>query len=360
MHSLKTLALTLCCMLLFTPTASSYDLLDKTSLSVYGIGHISADLNDDGDNTDATIASNSSRFGFRGSMELSQELSIIAQLETGVDLTFRGINDGNGGTNSSGRLFTMFKDSFAGLHHKRFGELIAGRVGALNQYVYDYNLFADQVGDLGNLWGAHGLFDRIDIALQYSSPKFSGFNIKGLFAPESGEGDDDVYVIKGNYGNRGFMAGIAYLNQGQAFMGVGDHQAFAATTSYTFGNGKYSVGGGYQRELNASGINSNDFNSITLAGAAKLGPGQLKAQFGWMGDGQTANTGAITWVVGYDYSFRNDTTIYFAYSGVSNDNAATVSANNYGHGQAATIAPGNDPWSVSLGLVYNFDVNLWP
>ena len=360
MNNMMPLAFAIGSILAFTQAAGGANAFDKVSLSVYGLGHVSADLNDNGDTTDATIASNSSRLGVRGRVELIHELGIIAQYENGVDLTARGTNDGNGGMSSSTRVFTMIRDSFAGLHHERFGELVAGRVGALNQYVYDYNLFADQIGDLGNLWDAHGLFDRINGAMQYTSPNFFGFEIRGIIAPGFGEGDDNVYVAKGNYGDSGFMAGIAYLNQGQAGAGVGDHQSFAVTTSYTFGEGKYSVGGGFQREFSASGIDGNDFNSVTLGGSTKLGPGVLKTQLGWMDNGSAPDTGAVTWAVGYDYNFRNDATIYIAYSGVSNAAAATVSANNYGHGQAVSITPGKDPWSVSLGLVYKFDVDLWP
>jgi len=346
--------------LLFAQSVSNADVLGKISLSIYGVSHVSADLNNDGDTQDPTVASSSSRIGFRGGIDLNDDLSIVAQYENGLDLTARGKNDGNGGASSDARLFTMVRESFAGLRHKRFGELVAGRIAVLNQYVYDYNLFADQIGDLGNLWGNHRLFSRINGAIQYTSQTFSGFDIRGVIAPGSGEGNGDVYMFTGHYGGRRVVVGIAYLNQGQAIEEIADHQSFAVTTRYISGNGKYSLGGGYQREFNASSINGNDFNSVTVGGSGRLGSGKFKIQLGWMDDGLIAGSGAVTWAAGYDYNFRKDTTIYLAYSGVSNDNTASVSANNYGHGQAISVAAGKDPWSISIGLVYIFDVDLLP
>jgi len=346
--------------LLFAQSVSNADVPCKIGLSIYGVGHVSADLNNDGNSHVPTIASSSSRIGFQGRIDLDDDLRIIAQYENGLDLTARGKNDGNGGTSSDARLFTLFRDSFAGFHHKYFGELVAGRIAALNQYVYDYNLFANQLGDLGNLWGNHGLFPRINGAIQYTSPTFSDFSLRGIVAPGAGEGNKDIYIFTAHYKRRRGFVKFAYLNQGQTNEKAADHQAFAITTRYIFRNGKYSLGGGYQQEFNASGIDGNDFNSVTLGGSGRLGANKFKAQFGWMGNGLMTNSGAVTWAIGYDYNFRKDTTIYFAYSGVSNENTATVSANNYGHGQAISFNPGKDPWSISIGLVYKFDMNILP
>ncbi len=165
-------------------------------------------------------------------------------------------------------------------------------------------------------------------------------------------------MTKVDYSMKFFKMGLAYMNQGAST--PDNQQVFAGTASLVFGG--YSIGGGYQHEINASGIDGNDFDSLTLGGSAKLGSGVLKAQLGWVGDGGAQNqSGAIQWAIGYDYNFFQNTTIYFACSGVSNDDNASFSSNNYGHGQnVGTAVPGDAPWALSLGFVYKFDVDVWP
>jgi len=48
--------------------------------------------------------------------------------------------------------------------------------------------------------------------------------------------------------------------------------------------------------------------------------------------------------------------IYAAASFVNNDSAAQFPANGYGHGLAITPDPGRDPFSLSIGLVYQFSL----
>ncbi len=342
--------------LAFAPTMSSSEVGDM-HIDLYGMGHISTDAVYNGYDTDIVAASNASRLGIKGGMNLGSELNAVIQYETGVDLTGRGKNDGNGNSDSSGQLLTTSRDSFTGLQHTRFGELVAGRVGGLNQWLYDYNLFADQVGDLGNIWGGHGLFDRVRGSLQYTSPEIAGMKLRGLVASKEGLGDnDDVWLAKADYGKNSLRVGLAYMNQGSTTSN--DHQAFACTASYMFGY--YSLGGGYQREINANGINGNDFNSVTLGGTAQLELGVFKAQVAWIGDGVENNTGAIQWAVGYDYNLIDDNlTIYIAYAGVSNDDNASFSVNNYGHGQNMGVdKQGDDPSAVSLGFIYRFQLGI--
>ncbi|NIA02738.1 MAG: porin, partial [Planctomycetia bacterium] len=63
-------------------------------VNLYGVGHVSADNNNDGTDSQWYIASNSSRLGLKGSQKLSDNINAIFQYESGVDLTGRGTNDG--------------------------------------------------------------------------------------------------------------------------------------------------------------------------------------------------------------------------------------------------------------------------
>lgn len=81
---------------------------------------------------------------------------MIFQYETGVVLTAQGFNDVDGDTNSEGQILTNGLENHVGLRGD-FGKILIGYIPAHNQWANDYNLFADQVGDLGNLWEGSGV-----------------------------------------------------------------------------------------------------------------------------------------------------------------------------------------------------------
>jgi len=334
------------------------------NLNIWGVGHVSADSVDDGDDTNGHIASNSSRLAFSGDHKLNDALKVVFQYESGVDLTGEGLNDGNGGASSNGQLFTRTRDAFVGLSGD-YGTVTVGRVGGLNQWVYDYNLFADQVGDLGNIWGGTGLAGRIDSTAQYISPNLNGFTIKGVYAPDEGVNNTEIYVVKGDYQGSetldGLKVGAAYMSQGMGSgPGIDDHTAWAVTGSYAFADGAYSIGGGYQSESDVGGVSGVDTDSYTVGGSAGIGQkGTLKAQFTqFNGDGSDADAWQVA--VGYDHAIAKNTTAYIAYASTDNDDNVAFTANNYGHGDAVTPLAGDDPSVISLGLVYKFNAAIWP
>ena len=324
-------------------------------LNIYGVGHVSADNNDDGNSSQWYAASNSSRLGFKGNHGIGNGLKIVFQYESGVDLTGRGTNDGNGG-GTSNNLFSTARDSFVGLSGN-FGTVVGGRLAALNQWVYDYNLFADQVGDLGNIWGGSGLPGRANGTLAYLTPDLgNGFSAVVAYMPENGTKDADALVLKGNYASGPLKLGLGYINLGTG-TGNPDWKTTAITASYDMGN--LTVGGGYQTESDMGGINGNDRDSYTLGASFRIGgAGTIKAQY-TNSNADAANSDASMYAVGYDYALTKSTTVYVAYSSTDNDPLAAFSANNWGHGQAvAPFALGSDPSSFSIGVVYKFNVGL--
>ncbi len=365
-HRIKTLVAAMAAALLATGNA------DALEVDLYGVAHLSVDSNDDGNTSQVYVASNSSRLGFRGNQPLASGFKAVFQYEAGVDLTGRGTNDGNGG-GSSNNLFSTSRDAFVGLAGP-FGTVMAGRLGVLNQWVYDYNLFADQVGDLGNIWGGTGIPGRLNGTVAYATPKIADV-VDGLFAyhPESGTNNADDYVIKVNYGDdRGIKLGLAYASVGSGnpnFVGTNDQTAFALTGSYSMGD--FTVGAGYQKDSNVKGASNDDRDGYTLGASYRFnGNTTVKAQY-VTSNANLANMDANMWTLGVDYALDKSTTIYLAYSSTSNDPLATFTANDYGHGQAVNpgcishscntnnpAISGLDPSSFSIGLVYKFDVGL--
>jgi predicted porin len=331
-------------------------------LSIYGVGHLSGDKIDTGTSSSSYLHSNSSRLGFKGSHDLGNGLSILAQYESGVDLTGNGTGDGNGGANSNGQIFTRARDSFVGVRGG-FGTVQLGRLPALNQWVYDYNLFADQVGDLGNIWGGGSLPGRADHAAYYRTPDFGGFGLGLTYVPTQGGTNTSAYIAKGDYAKGGLKLGVAYgnFNDGGA-VGAADNKAAAVTASYDFG--AFNLGGGWQRETGIGNVSGADRNNYTLGAAVKAGSnGTVKAQYARAGDlGSTPSSSAKQWALGYDHAWDKNTTLYVAYAKTQNDANAKYTSYDYGHGDQGVpdLVAGNSPRVISVGVVYKFDLGILP
>lgn len=327
-------------------------------LSIYGVGHLSADRIDAGATSSSYIHSNSSRLGFRGSQALNGATAVIFQYESGVDLSGKGVGDGNGPATSGGQIFTRTRDAFVGLKGS-FGSVVFGRQGGLNQWVYDYNLFGDQVGDLGNIWGGDGLPGRLDSTVKYTTPDLSGVTLGLTYAPNQGTSSTSTAIGKADFSKGGFKLGGAYARFGQG-TGLQDWKVGAITTSY--GTATFNVGGGWQRETDIAGVSGADRNKYTIGGGINVGSsGMVKVQYARANDmSGVADSGARQWAIGYDYSWNKDTTAYAAYAKTNNDAGAAYSADNYGHGNqdVPAIVGGANPSGLSVGLVYKFDVGL--
>jgi predicted porin len=329
-------------------------------LSIYGVGHLSADHIDTGADSSGYIHSNSSRLGFKGSYDLGLDgVAAIFQYESGVDLTGHGTGDGNGGGVFGNNLFTRARDSFVGVKGS-FGTAIVGRLAAHNQWLYDYNLFGDQVGDLGNIWG-QSQPGRLDSAVQYRTPNFGGFSAALTYDPSGNQGMKDASstVLKLDFGRGGLNLGGAYASYGQG-PALSKQKAAAITASYDFG--VFNVGGGWQRETDLGGVSGRNRNEATIGAAAKLGgKGTVKLQYARAGSvSGVANSGARQTAVGYDHAWNGQTTLYVAYARTANDSAVSFPSYDWGHGDQGVpgIVAGKTATALSVGLVYKFDMGL--
>lgn len=328
------------------------------NLSLYGVGHLSYDSINNGTQTSQYIHSNSSRLGFKGSDDIGNGLAVIFQYESGVDLTGNGTGDGNGGAPSSGQIFTTARDSFIGLKGG-FGSVVMGRLPALNQWLYDYNLFADQVGDLGNIFGGDGLAGRVDHAVSYHTPVVHGLSLALTNVPKQGTRNSEYNIAKVNYTVNGFKLGGVYGR-----FGNGGNWSTSDITAITgsYSHGMFNFGGGWQRETNVGSAHNQDRNLYTFGAALKISNSDTaKFQYAKAANlSGTSNTSASQFAVGYDHNLDKLTTLYVAYARTNNAAAASFSAYDYGHGNQGVpaIAAGGNPWVISVGIVYKFNDGL--
>ncbi|MCA1780037.1 MAG: porin [Xanthomonadaceae bacterium] len=323
--------------------------------SLYGVAHLSLDSIESGRDEEFDAASNSSRVGIRGKFDLAPDIAMVFQYEQGLDLTFRGENDGNGPVSRDGPVTTV-RDSWLGLD-TRFGALKGGKFGGLNQWVYNFNLFADQIGDLGNLWGGTGLPGRVSEGLQFSLPEFRGFNARATWVPDEGRGDQNILVYSANFQYRGLNLGTGFLDLGRDIaLDERDHLAWALTASH--GIDRFNLGLGWQREIGIDGQRARQRNSFTFGASAEVLPQtRIKSQV-TVSDANRSDADAWQWAISTERSLGERVLIYLAFSRTFNESAAAFSTNNYGKGRALFPAAGKDPWAVSLGLNISFERNL--
>jgi predicted porin len=338
-------------------------------LDLYGVGHLSYDGIDTGVSSSDYVHSNSSRLGIKGDQDLNDALSVYVQYESGVDLTGHGTGDGNGGATSTGQIFTRARDSFLGLRSADYGSIQFGRVGGLNQWLYDYDLFADQVGDLGNVWGGDGMPGRLDDAMEYLSPTRYGLQLDLTYVPDEGTHNQRDVVVKvdykTDYAASTFKVGAAYANFGSGVGsggsgGAPNFEAFAVTGS--FEHDWLNVGGGFQREQNVGGNLGADRNQADIGAAAKLGTiGTLKAQYAWSGElTGVPRSGAHQIAAGVDYNAGTTTIVYVAYARTSNAANTAYSAFDFGHGDQGVpaILDGKSVNVFSVGLIYKLNLAI--
>lgn len=331
--------------------------------TVYGRVHVSLD-NVSGiaaNKNNLALNSNSSRFGVKGGADLDSGLRAMFLLESGVNAAGGTDPDGNGG-NPTGPVFSNARDMYIGLTGG-FGSITAGRQGGANQWVYDSNLFADQLGDAGNFNSGAGVGGRLNKVLLYQTPDLSGFKAGLTIIPASSldalptTGRNSA-GIKLDYGNAGIGGHLAYFKVGTTTATVDtDHKNMSVAGSFDFGSGMVTAQ--YVKSTtDTAGSASVKRNVYNIGGKFNVSSkSAVKAQYSHAGSTNTAGTdGATMFALGYDYHLSKSVGMYVVYAATTNDAAGTYTVDDYGHGGKAGSGaiPGEDPKGFGVGLTYDF------
>lgn len=324
-----------------------YGVADATFESVKASGATTAGENYNSRNR---VQSNSSYIGFKGAEDLGNGLKAVFQFEN-------GLNTENGAAGAWNN-----RDSFVGLTGG-FGTLVAGNLTGPTRALgakLDVNAGATGIGAntalLGKLGGGAGAsaFDqRIQNAVAYVSPTFSGFS--GVVAYSSG------FTGTGNATAAGAVVALAGREA------VGNQTAQAASTANTawtaglnYAAGPVEAGYAYTvvRQLGAD----NDVSNHRVGGIFKFAAGQVGllwdqtraqqvgadvkqnvwflagkfnvtpngaiiGQYGVAGDlknvANASDYGAKQFVLGYEHALSKRTTLKAVYSQVNNDRLAS-------------------------------------
>ncbi len=343
--------------------AGTHDITISSNVIIYGRAHLSIDnVSGIAANTNnASVNSNSSRFGIKGSHDIGGGMKGMFQIESGVNLSGSSVPDGNGGA-ATGQVFSRARDMFIGLGGN-FGTIKAGRMGGANQWVYDSNLFADQLGDAGNFNSGAGVGGRLDGILVYETPNMNGFNAALTYIPAASldtgaTTGKNSYGAKLDYANSGFGAHLAHFKVSTTTAAVvTDNKNTSIAGSYDFGNGMVTAQY-VSTKVDTTGAASTTRHVYNIGGKFNVSDnGAVKAQYSNANDlTGTPNSGANMIAIGYDHKLSDAMELYVVYARTDNDTGAAFTADNYGHGgKAGGLAiAGEDPKGFGIGLSYNF------
>lgn len=212
------------------------------------------------------------RVGVKGSEDLGNGLKAIYQIELGVNLSAKDddIPSGNNGGVS-------MRNSFAGIAGS-FGTFLVGRHDTpLKISTGKLDMFSDTMADYNGTVGFDDL--RVDNAIAYISPSFSGFQFMGALVAPGGataEGYDNVnsdqlngaWSLAGIYKNGPFYGSLAYESlSNEMFMNGGTSQAGSVVCYDTMGLPMPScnyVSDDYNKWR--IGLGLLDWNGFTLSG----------------------------------------------------------------------------------------------
>ncbi len=373
------------------PAAASAAQVYGDKLEVYGKIHISLDYLDSGVSSSVandsggkltdgsfSIASNSSRVGFKGKYQINDQFTALYQVEQEVNVDGSG-NDNWTTRNSFVGLGGAFGKVLVGYHDTPFKSLggefllfgdtaatwraIVGACADCKSYT-DANSATVAYGDdafnnrVRNMIMYTGNFDagqagKFGVALQYSADRNASTH-------EPDNNDYGGLSASVHYKIVGLTLGLAYEhpNTGNSAQGkVDDIKATRFGAKYDFG--KVIVGGLFEHitdDLPGGGSGALDRNAYGANVTYKLtGNTKLMAQVLKVGDyGNTNKTGATRFALGASQKVNSNLDFYAVYAQTNNDKNAAFPGTGHDHGDRLFTVAGKDPKAFSVGAHFKF------
>ena len=316
---------------------------------IYGKVHLSLESLGDGDNSSIYLSSNTSRIGFKGSLDLEKDLVFFWQIENQVNF------------DETGNEFAS-RATFAGISGD-FGRVLFGRDDTpfkkINRKI---DLFSEQIGDTRNIAGVggYGFNLRVNNAIEYQTKELNGISGSVLYVPEEGEDDVSLFSAGILYDKSAVFAGIAYEQHGTALTDFDERAENGLRLAGGYKKDKYRIVCSFERLSNIDGARDVKRNTIGLGGSFKAHEKiVLKAQYhmtpGLSIDGDSVDdTDASLISAGIDYPAGENTTFYAAYSVAKNENDAGYTFVGGGHGETVSPDLGDDPSGFSFGFIHTF------
>ncbi len=347
--------------------------------TLYGQGHVSLDVVDNGDTKDTNLSSNTSRIGVKGSYDLGNGLAAIYLFEWQVAVT----DSRNEGTLKA-------RNRYIGLKSDSYGTLVGGRHDTPMKVIgRKVDLFwSNQLGNNRNITTINGHDLRADNVIGYISPNFGPVHAFLAYVTDH----DLVNQKSGNtdsHQNNAWSGALIYEQNG-LFLAAGyekfnvDNRVNPAVTgnrvftdkrgnAFTVGGndsteafrvvGKYNMNDWtftafWERDLDAQFLNSNDQDLAGAGLAYKMGSEVFKGQVYWAGESDKFdNNGAVNYSVGWDHYFSKSVQTYIQGTLMANDDNASLQIGGSGGDNNAILTSGTGHGNSSSPT--DTDENVW-
>ena len=331
--------------------------------TLYGRAHIDVRSESNGKVDNYTVNSNTSIIGIKGSEDLGDGLKAVFKYELGYDMADTD-KAGALGALAGGASPLSGRDAYVGLSGG-FGTVIVGRSSTPAKIAW-YAAGNDHMGDTIADFNEVGFTEsRVDNAIAYISPSFSGFTVAGAIVPgeqkgtapanagaDNNDGIADHYSIGLMYAGGGLKASLGYEKVADAADIAGvttDAKMVQASASYTFGD--FTIGGSYEKSRNLMTIKGQDKKVWGISGKANFGNNYVAANYGTadFDMGAAGSDEYPTYAIGVGHKFSKRTQVYAAYS-----NRDGGGATNPIIMAATPINPKVDYSAFALGMIHTF------
>ena len=374
----------------------------QTSVTLYGIadGNVRFDHTNIG--TLKSVGSggeSGSRWGIRGSEDLGGGLKANFIFEQGFDLSDNSVPQGSVGGGASGGFGGSSTAPHSSSGSRLFGRVATvGLSGGFGEFRFGrgYNpLFLVQatadpfgaglVGQVSNLYVNNTI--RNDNAIYYDTPRFSGFQLSGVY--QFGESTTNSATTQAKRGNDRYGAGATYAN-GPLYVGIGYEQIKSNLDTYRIRTGDVAATYDFGVvKLHALYWRTRNDNPLFTAGQVSLhesvwnvgatvpfGAWTFLGQYGRLTDKSTYNNGLAYgspktnyYSAGLRYSLSKRTILYAAYARFNLKTGAQgqafsgysgiADASNSGLYTAGNLfsntgTPNVNPYSYQFGLRHSF------
>ena len=298
----------------------------------------------------------SSRFGFRGKEDLGGGLNAIFNIEAGLSAdtgasstpyfnrqSWMGLQSSSFGSITMGRMMPTISDLVVTtIHPTHFGNAAAALDGAA--------LHKDTAaGRFNNMLGG----TRVDNAIKYQSPSFSGFKVHAMTAFGEVSGSNSagrILSLGGTYTSANIEAGLGYherecTDAGGCAAGKAKDKIAVLGAAYKLNGARYGVV--YTRQENALNVQGNDADVISLIARVPFNQWTIGGGVQYLNDRTTANQDVRQINLGVNYDLSKRTQIYTLYSHQSVKNGGKA-------GMYATISDNSKQNQFSLGIVHRF------
>jgi predicted porin len=274
----KTLVAAALSTIAFSASAYEIGVNDEIAVEVYGVAAISMvnyNATDNRDDDTGYILENESRVGFRAGKNMTDDIHVFLQIESG----YVGNYEGAGKAGSLG-----VRDTFIGLGGD-WGQVRFGRVLTPMYEIIDWPFSNPGLGTVFD-WGGDvkGYYDRHSDQIRYDSANYGGFK----FAVSTGRGDrktsgSNMYGANATYtfSTVTLMGATEYNTE---FQGLEDVDALTYLVGFEAGlPGGFSIAGAYKAVTSSDYFATHDGDKfVANTGDGSQGSYSLIAQY-WNG-----------------------------------------------------------------------------